>query len=365
MQMQETIFILILAIGIAQGVIIGIVLFQLRSKNLYANRILSFILFFVSYQLLVGLLRYAGFISVENISYHLFLEYDWIYGPLIFFYIKAFIDLGFRIRKKHWIFFLPVIIQFVSSNYIKSQNFYWDGSRESLSWLGYNGYRLWMHTPFVLVITFGLISISVKYSVQLLRKEQIVVRWLKKLLFAFLIVGLIVPIIALIDFTFFDFAFNPFYIYPFYITLAVLIYWMGIMGLMHYKDVIRKAPKSKERTKLEEIMRLIRNAFIKDDDFTSHEFTIQSLSAKINHKPYLISQAINQIHGKSFTDFVNEIRVDRFKELLESEKHQHFTLLALAYEAGFSSKASFNRAVRKFTGKSPSEIKNSIDQQDL
>lgn len=364
MQIHEAIFLLILAIGISQGVVIGVILFKLKSKRQYANRILSFILFFVSYQLLAGLLRYAGYISVENITYHLFLEYGWIYGPLIFLYINAFIDLGFRIRKKHWLFFLPVIIQFVSSNYIKSQNFYWDGSRESLSWLGYNGYRLWMHTPFVLVITFGLISISVKYSVQLLEKEQIKVPWLKKLLISFLIVGLIVPIIALVDFTFFDFAFNPIYIYPFYITMAVLIYWMGIMGLIHYKDVIQKAPKLKERTKLAEIMHLITLAFNEDKDYISQDFTIQSLSQKINHKPYLISQAINQIHGKSFTDYVNELRVAKFEELLQSKKHQHFTLLALAFEAGFSSKASFNRAVRKFTGKSPSEIKNSIDRQE-
>ncbi|MBK9489462.1 MAG: helix-turn-helix domain-containing protein [Haliscomenobacter sp.] len=34
----------------------------------------------------------------------------------------------------------------------------------------------------------------------------------------------------------------------------------------------------------------------------------------------------------------------------------HYTLLALAYECGFNSKSTFNRAVKKATGKMPSDF---------
>jgi AraC-like DNA-binding protein len=45
------------------------------------------------------------------------------------------------------------------------------------------------------------------------------------------------------------------------------------------------------------------------------------------------------------------------KRLLSDEKNKNYTLLALAYEAGFNSKASFNRAVKKLTGKPPGALK--------
>ena len=75
-------------------------------------------------------------------------EFNWIYGALIYFFVKAYVTPKFRLNfKRDWIHFLPVIIEFLWSNYIKSQNFYWDGTRESLSWLGYWGYVVWMHYP--------------------------------------------------------------------------------------------------------------------------------------------------------------------------------------------------------------------------
>ena len=100
--------------------------------------------------------------------YHAFLDYNWIYGTLIFFYIQAYIDADFKFQRKDWLHFLPVGIEFLLSNYVKTQNFYWDGTRESLSWLGEKTYILWMHTPFQIIITGGLILYYVWRSKKLL-----------------------------------------------------------------------------------------------------------------------------------------------------------------------------------------------------
>jgi AraC-like DNA-binding protein len=54
---------------------------------------------------------------------------------------------------------------------------------------------------------------------------------------------------------------------------------------------------------------------------------------------------------------VNEYRVKEFQRLLENADNSKYTLLSLAMQAGFNSKSSFNRAVKKHLGIAPSDLK--------
>jgi len=74
--------------------------------------------------------------------------------------------------------------------------------------------------------------------------------------------------------------------------------------------------------------------------------------------PNHLSQVINLMEGKNFFDFINYYRVEEVKEIINSNQLNHFTLLGIAFESGFNSKAAFNRAFKKFTGSTPSEFKN-------
>ncbi len=44
--------------------------------------------------------------------------------------------------------------------------------------------------------------------------------------------------------------------------------------------------------------------------------------------------------------------------MIDSKEYENYTLLGIAYECGFNSKASFNRVFKKETGLSPSQYKN-------
>jgi AraC-like DNA-binding protein len=67
-----------------------------------------------------------------------------------------------------------------------------------------------------------------------------------------------------------------------------------------------------------------------------------------------LSYVINTGFQKNFNDFVNAYRVADFQKKVNDPKLSHYTLLALAYECGFNSKSTFNRAVKKATGQLPS-----------
>ncbi|MEM9930123.1 MAG: helix-turn-helix domain-containing protein, partial [Bacteroidota bacterium] len=61
-----------------------------------------------------------------------------------------------------------------------------------------------------------------------------------------------------------------------------------------------------------------------------------------------------------FSDYINQLRIAELKRQLQDPDKAHYTLLSLAYDAGFNSKASFQRAVKKYEGLSPSQLKEKM-----
>ena len=79
------------------------------------------------------------------------------------------------------------------------------------------------------------------------------------------------------------------------------------------------------------------------------------IAKKIETNIAIISKTVNQEFGVNFNDFVNNYRVEAVKNSFAKGEHKKFTLIGIAYDCGFNSKASFNRAFKKNTGKTPKE----------
>lgn len=73
-----------------------------------------------------------------------------------------------------------------------------------------------------------------------------------------------------------------------------------------------------------------------------------------------LSELLNLHLETNFYEYVNGYRVAAFKEMIRSGRAKEYTLLALAFEAGFSSKASFNRIFKEHTRQTPSQYHKSI-----
>ncbi|MBM3417512.1 MAG: AraC family transcriptional regulator [Bacteroidetes bacterium] len=88
--------------------------------------------------------------------------------------------------------------------------------------------------------------------------------------------------------------------------------------------------------------------------FTEPELSLSMLAEKISVHPNYLSQVINEREGKSFFDYINNLRVEEFKLLMTLPESNKFTMFSLAYECGFNSKSSFNKNFKKVTGQAPS-----------
>lgn len=88
------------------------------------------------------------------------------------------------------------------------------------------------------------------------------------------------------------------------------------------------------------------------------ELSLASLARKLGTNSGHVSRAINEGLGVNFSAFVNDLRARRVAELLREGRSDD--LLTLALEAGFSSKASFNRAFAASFGMPPSQWRKGL-----
>ncbi|MEL6834049.1 MAG: helix-turn-helix transcriptional regulator [Bacteroidota bacterium] len=373
MEISSILVVVLLTIGAVQGIVFSAILFKSTDRNKTANRILATILILLSYRLLVQTMRLFGLGHYDS-WYYVMIDLSWIHGALLYFYTKAQTQPNLNLRRKDLIHFIPVVLQVIISVYVRLQNLYWDGTRESLSWLGYNAYALWMNNPTIYIIASILIIYYSYRSKKVLNAihesfeiPSIKLRWIRRIINSFLVYFLLVLIVLLADLTAFKsatnewyFYFNRFYYYPFFIGMAVLTYWIGLAGFSRRNDpeiAVKSTIAPKDLKQLEAIAEQLQNAMSEDELYKNPELSVKSLAEELGLKPYLISKSLSVVYNKRFNDFVNEYRVQEFQRLLKDGDNSKYTLLSLAMEAGFNSKSSFNRAIKKHLGISPSDLK--------
>ena len=90
--------------------------------------------------------------------------------------------------------------------------------------------------------------------------------------------------------------------------------------------------------------------------FLNSDLTLQQLAIEMELPSHQLSQLINRFTGTNFFNFVNQYRVEAFKQKIREKAHLKMTLLAVSEECGFNSKASFNRVFKKMTGQTPRQF---------
>lgn len=94
-----------------------------------------------------------------------------------------------------------------------------------------------------------------------------------------------------------------------------------------------------------------------------NELSIAKVADHSGISRHHITQILNQYLQKNFNTFVNEYRVEHAKQMFGLKNYANWSILAIAYECGFNSKATFNSFFKKYTGITPSEYKNRIREE--
>jgi AraC-like DNA-binding protein len=90
------------------------------------------------------------------------------------------------------------------------------------------------------------------------------------------------------------------------------------------------------------------------------ELTLADLAATMASTPHKLSEVLNSQLGQTFYDFVNGYRVREVQRRITAGDARARKMLALAMDAGFASKSTFNQAFKKHTSQTPSDFRQAV-----
>lgn len=334
---------IIFLIAAAQGLGLALLIFLRKSKanNLLALLIASFsicLLFYVSF--------WTNYYKLLPQQFGLLMGLTYLFGPLCYFYIRSDKTDAF-FNRWHFIPAALYLIYFFSSNFISSDSFKIISTGQT--------YLQCAHLLIYSYLILRFVSANRGYS----NGELKLYTWRKKVAFAFLGYSL---------------SFFLYYLLVWMDTLQIeqdymisiassfFIYFIGYHSFQR-QEVLRMYEQSKyDKSSLSEtaavsILNELKTVMQKEKPYLNSTLKLPELSTRLELTQNQISQVINDLEGKNFSDFVNSYRIDLARELLldSSEKR----IIEVAYASGFNTKASFNGVFKKFTGMSPSQFKES------
>jgi AraC-like DNA-binding protein len=154
--------------------------------------------------------------------------------------------------------------------------------------------------------------------------------------------------------------------YPLYLPIVALIYWLGVKGyFISYRPAVGNAAAGKgtgaaARSPLSPevvspAVEALKRAMETDRLWLDPELNLGGLARHCGLAPKTLSAVLNQHLDKPFNQLVNEYRIAAFKTRLLQPESRELTIAGLAYDCGFNSLPTFQRAFKSLTGLTPKE----------
>ena len=142
--------------------------------------------------------------------------------------------------------------------------------------------------------------------------------------------------------------------------------FLKIMGEIYGEDSQAISQKKKykksslKRDELQLYFSRLEKCMDEEQPYLDPNLSLRQLAGKIDLHPNYLSQLINEKTQGNFSEYVNSYRLECFKNKAHNPLNHHLTILALAYESGFSSKTVFNTFFKKTMGTTPRNFWKSI-----
>jgi AraC-like DNA-binding protein len=93
------------------------------------------------------------------------------------------------------------------------------------------------------------------------------------------------------------------------------------------------------------------------------DLTVARLGELMNMSAENLSALLNGRLNMNFFDFANHYRVEEFKQMCQNPDNKNYSIMGMAYDCGFNSKATFNRVFKKMINQTPGEYLKQVSKK--
>lgn len=376
-----------LLVLVVQGLIFVVLLgSKYKRKGNISDLFLALILLLTSYSQTCYMLGFMGWYdSFRTTKINYFLMNIGIgLAPLIFLYVKSITTSNFTFRNNDWWHFAFAFSFIAYRLFIFSYDVLQPGFSDTQ-----NGYlKIHVDEAYVLAImgfiSFPFMLLYLAFTLQLFynyRKKithyfsntyKLELNWILSFLILFTLLFVYDTLQTLVGSFFTDLDYQQ----RWWLNLltAIITLYVGIKGYFTdttklkklkfsfspNKDAIPEVDIKNDAKPISETdIVTVKNLMMVDKAYLNPDLNLSDLAEQANMSRAQLSEIINSGFNKNFNDFVNSYRVAAFQDLLKKGKHKQLSLLGVAFECGFNSKATFNRVFKKLTNLSPTQYLNS------
>lgn len=341
-------------------IVVMAVLLVFRREDRRACLFLSAFLISVVLELVPQIIGFAGaYDKWPGLSFYPF-ETELYFGPLIYLHARSLVSadkLGWR-----WGLLIPGAIQtlYYSSIVLIFPDY-----------LDRWAYDANTHTPIIspieLVLALSLTIGAIVTVFKLLREYQTFLAatqstdqfdpsWLRLMLPGIALVGGLAVLLLLLNLMYGHIGYTS--EYPILLSAAIIIAWLGLVASRRlttrfpkFSDFARPSQTSPKKVKnWNEEGSALKAAVEEGGWFLEPSFSLRDLSERLATNDTYASRAINDGLGMNFSSFINSLRTSHAKSLLTGTQK---SVLAIALDSGFGSKATFNRVFKQLVGVTP------------
>jgi AraC-like DNA-binding protein len=370
-------------------VTIYMLLFTKNAAKSYADYVLSFLLVIHCWSVILFLILYSEYILLLPHVFKTGLPLNFLIAPLSYLYVRGVLYNEKKFQKRDLIHAIPFIIVFI--NYIPfyllpvnekitviqdSLNYWPTTFKYQAGFLPENFSILFR---LILAIIYLVLQWNLIFSYKKVHHEssiqvQIsnVLKWLKlftitSTVIFFGIIGFMLTVFFLPSYYDDDLLMQiPSLLVSvgFFVMAAYILTHPEILSglpFVKYKEVPSGVVNDKNymlpyiNEDYKDEMEKIVHFFETEKPFLNKELNINQVSVALDIPSRELSFIINNHFGQRFNDFLNKYRVEHITKKINKEYLSNYTIEAIASEAGFASKSTFNLAFKKYHQCTPTE----------
>lgn len=366
--MDFNFFNILIISGVIHGGIFSFFILYNKKYRTKSSPYLAFVVLFLS---LHNLYYWIGDVGLDaKIPYYdnIYIPWNLLILPFYYFFVQEY----FQVQKKDRYYYLAPFFISLSIHFSLLIDTYFFNDVIALSYSSFEiifyyteEYFSLTFTVFVIIKTFYLIKQKEKELLKSKATFSIETRWLKKLLWSGIFISFLWLLLTGYSQIKETGQFNTQFKYFLWLSISILIYWLGYLGVYHglifsqRVSLQKRVNKEKLNISLEKNPRVekIKELIEHEKLFLDSSLSIKKISIRLELNENYFSRIFNQHSSESFLTYLNKLRVSEAKKLLIDDEYKNYTIVAIGLESGFNSKSVFYKVFKEETGLTPSEYK--------